>query len=97
MEPKLRVPFDVNKGFLEALSIVREGFPFIVVPAALSVAAALLGFWHVAFWYVSLVLLVLTAFMAYFFRDPQRVTPDDPNLVVAPADGRIFCWPLATP
>ncbi|HKR22316.1 MAG TPA: phosphatidylserine decarboxylase family protein [Pyrinomonadaceae bacterium] len=71
------------------MSIVREGFPFIVVPAALSGVAALLGFWYVGFWYVSLVLLVLTAFMAYFFRDPQRITPDDPNLVVAPADGKV--------
>src|SRR4029079_15164595 len=28
-------------------------------------------------------------FMAYFFRDPKRVVPVDPNLVVAPADGRV--------
>ncbi|HEU4712706.1 MAG TPA: phosphatidylserine decarboxylase family protein [Pyrinomonadaceae bacterium] len=71
------------------MSIVREGFPFILVPAALSVAAGLLGFWYVGFWYVSIVLLVLTAFMLYFFRDPNRLPPDDPNLVVAPADGRV--------
>ena len=29
------------------------------------------------------------AFMAYFFRDPKRVPPSDPNVVVAPADGRV--------
>jgi phosphatidylserine decarboxylase len=27
--------------------------------------------------------------MAYFFRDPKRVPPDDPNVVVSPADGRV--------
>jgi phosphatidylserine decarboxylase len=30
---------------------------------------------------------VLTAWCAYFFRDPQRVTPIRPGLVVSPADG----------
>ncbi|HET8782456.1 MAG TPA: phosphatidylserine decarboxylase, partial [Pyrinomonadaceae bacterium] len=33
--------------------------------------------------------LIVTAFMAYFFRDPHRVPPDDPKLVVSPADGRV--------
>src|SRR5687768_5326009 len=28
-------------------------------------------------------------FMAYFFRDPKRVSPDDPDVVVSPADGRV--------
>jgi phosphatidylserine decarboxylase len=27
--------------------------------------------------------------MAYFFRDPKRVPPDDPDVVVSPADGRV--------
>ncbi len=66
------------------LSIAKEGFPFIVVPLVLTVAAALLGLW-----YVALVLLIITAFMVFFFRDPKRVPPDDPNVVVAPADGKV--------
>jgi len=50
----------------------------------LSVAAAVLGFW-----YVALVLLLVAIFMAFFFRDPKRVPPSDPDVVVSPADGRV--------
>ena len=66
------------------MSIVREGIPFILVPLILSIALAILGLW-----YVALALLIVTAFMAFFFRDPHRVPPDDPRVVVAPADGRV--------
>jgi len=54
------------------------------VPAALAIALLALGFWPVA-----IVFGAVAAFMAYFFRDPKRLTPTDPNLVVSPADGRV--------
>ena len=38
---------------------------------------------------VLTLLLLVTAWIAYFFRDPPRVTPLRDGLVVAPADGRI--------
>ena len=66
------------------MSIVRESIPYIMVPLVLSVAATVFGFW-----YVGLLLLVVALFMAYFFRDPRRVPPNDPNVVVSPADGRV--------
>jgi phosphatidylserine decarboxylase len=66
------------------LRIVREGFPYILVPALLSIILLALSYWYVA---ISFVLL--TAFMAYFFRDPKRNPPDDPNVVVSPADGKV--------
>jgi phosphatidylserine decarboxylase len=66
------------------VSIVRDGIPYIVVPLVLSVAATIFGFW-----YIGLLFLVVALFMAYFFRDPNRVPPDDPNVVVSPADGRV--------
>ena len=66
------------------MSIVRESIPYIVVPLLLAVAATVFGFW-----YVGLLLLLLALFMAYFFRDPKREPPSDPNVVVSPADGRI--------
>jgi len=66
------------------LRIVSESIPYILVPALLAIAAAALGFW-----YVAAFLFVVALFMAFFFRDPKRVPPSDPDVVVSPADGRI--------
>jgi phosphatidylserine decarboxylase len=41
------------------------------------------------YWPIALVMLALAAFMAYFFRDPQRTPPTDAGVVVSPADGRV--------
>jgi phosphatidylserine decarboxylase len=35
-------------------------------------------------------LILLAAFFAFFFRDPDRVSPQDPHLVLSPADGRVL-------
>ena len=66
------------------MGIVRESVPYILVPALLGIAAAVLGFW-----YVAAFLFVVALFMAFFFRDPKRVPPSDPDVVVSPADGRV--------
>lgn len=50
-----------------------------LVPALICVA---LGWWIAA-----VLFLILTAFMAFFFRDPQRECPADDRIVVSPADG----------
>ena len=66
------------------MRIVKESIPYIVVPVLLAAAAAVFGFWWVAGF-----LLLLTLFMAFFFRDPKRVPPSDPDVVVSPADGKV--------
>jgi len=66
------------------LRIVREGFPYILVPALAALLLSVFGYWTVA-----VVLLLLTLSMAFFFRDPRRQPPSDPSVVVAPADGRV--------
>jgi phosphatidylserine decarboxylase len=68
----------------EALRIVKESIPYIVVPALLGGAAAFLGFG-----YVAAFLFLVALFMAFFFRDPKRVPPSDPDVVVSPADGKV--------
>ena len=54
------------------------------MPAVLAVAAFLLGFWP-----VGILFGILAAFMAFFFRDPNRKPPADSDVVVSPADGRV--------
>jgi phosphatidylserine decarboxylase len=64
--------------------MVRDGIPFVLTPLALAILAFAFGYWHVA-----LLLVVVAAFMAFFFRDPRRSVPDEDDLVVSPADGRV--------
>ena len=66
------------------MSIAREGLPYILIPAIVSIVLLALGLW-----YVAVAFILITAFMLYFFRDPQRQPPVDANAVVAPADGRV--------
>lgn len=66
------------------MTIVSDGIVYVVVPAALMVVLLILGFWPVA-----LLFGILSAFMAFFFRDPKRQAPADTDVVVAPADGRV--------
>jgi len=58
----------------------------------LAAAAAVLGYW-----YVAAFLFLVALFMAFFFRDPKRVPPSDPDVVVSPADGKITRIGPATP
>ena len=61
----------------------REGYRFVAIFFGVSV---LLGFIADPLFWIG---LVLTAWCAYFFRDPERVTPLDDDVVVSPADGRV--------
>ena len=71
--------------------MVKDGYPWVLVPLVAGSAAGLLYlFWPaLPLLVLALVLLLLTAFMAYFFRDPQRAVPTEAGLVVSPADGKV--------
>ena len=65
--------------------LAREGYPFIALAGFITLILALTGPVVLAF-----AGLIITMFIVYFFRDPTRVTPDDPGAVICPADGRII-------
>jgi phosphatidylserine decarboxylase len=65
------------------LPIAREGWPFILPVLGLAILG--LALLPVGGWF----LLMLTGFVAYFFRDPERACPMAPGLLLAPADGTI--------
>jgi phosphatidylserine decarboxylase len=64
--------------------MVREGFQFAIPPVVLGFIALFIG-WT----WTGGILLFVGAFVLYFFRDPERTAPSDPNAVVSPADGRV--------
>ena len=64
--------------------IHREGYPFILIAG---LAALILG--HFVWEPLGWILVIITLWICYFFRDPERVTPVREGLVVSPADGRV--------
>lgn len=68
-----------------------DGFKFVTVGVAGSLLLLLL--WAPAGWAAA----ALTLWIAYFFRDPWRVTPTRAGLLTSPADGIVVSIGAATP
>lgn len=64
--------------------MVRDGY-YYALP--LIAAAILLGWLTAPGW--AIVPLLLAAFFLWFFRDPERVIPQDAGAVVSPGDGKV--------
>jgi phosphatidylserine decarboxylase len=74
------------------MKIDRAGYPFIaaaLVPAAALALARRPG--------LAVPFALAGGFLTYFFRDPERVIPQDSELVVAPADGKVMVAGPADP
>lgn len=67
------------------IPVAAEGWPFII-PLAVVTALLFVFGWKNA----GSVSLVLTLFVLFFFRDPERVVPEGKGVVVSPADGRVI-------
>lgn len=67
------------------IPVALEGYPFILFGAFTTLVFALLEIE-----YAAIAALVVTAFVLWFFRDPERVTPVEENGFICPADGKVI-------
>jgi phosphatidylserine decarboxylase len=64
--------------------IVKDAFRFLLPLLASAAIAYALGLYLAA-----ILVMLLAAFVAFFFRNPKREIPSDPRVIVSPADGRV--------
>lgn len=65
--------------------IAREGLPFIAISAVTALIAFAFGFSG-----IGVLLVLVTLFIAWFFRNPERRPPEHPRQLVSPADGKVI-------
>jgi len=64
--------------------MVRDAYPLILIFGPLAIVTFIWGWWV-----AGSLFLLLTLFVAYFFRDPQRQIPPEKGIIVSPADGKV--------
>jgi phosphatidylserine decarboxylase len=64
--------------------IHTEGYKFLVIAAFATIILLIIN------GFLGLIGLLLTVWVYYFFRDPERVIIEDDNYLVSPADGEVI-------
>jgi phosphatidylserine decarboxylase len=64
--------------------IHTEGYKFLVIAAFVTIILLIIN------GFLGLIGLLLTVWVYYFFRDPERVIIEDDNYLVSPADGEVI-------
>lgn len=70
--------------------IAVEGYPFIAAASVATVVLGLVATKIPVFTPLAILGLAVALFIAFFFRNPNRITPSDESAVVAPADGVVI-------
>lgn len=74
----------------EKSPIAVEGLPFLAGSGVITVLLVLLSGIYPYCWALAGVSLVVTLFVGFFFRNPQRILPGDERAIIAPADGVVI-------
>ena len=69
--------------------MVRDAYPILIPLGLISILLVALSLVFSPLLIVGIIGLLLTGFVAYFFRDPDRQIPSGKGLVVSPADGKV--------
>ena len=64
--------------------IHQEGYKFLIIAALITIVLYFLS------GFLGLISLLLTIWVYYFFRDPERISINDENYLVSPADGLVL-------
>ena len=64
--------------------IHQEGYKFLIIAVVITIILYFLSS------FLGLICLLLTVWVYYFFRDPERISINDENYLVSPADGVVL-------
>lgn len=65
--------------------LAKEGWFYIALSCIIAVILLMVSFW------VAVPFILIAIFVIQFFRDPAREIPDEHNILVSPADGKVIC------
>jgi phosphatidylserine decarboxylase len=66
--------------------IAPEGYPFIILAFVFTVFVAILG----GNWWLIILFALMTFFITWFFRNPERYFQDEEKALISPADGKVI-------
>ena len=70
---------------MKRFSVVKDGYPHIIIFIIIAFIVA-----YIFNPVYAVIPLVLAIYLAYFFRNPKRITPPDDSLLYSPADGTVM-------
>lgn len=70
---------------MKRFSVVKDGYPHIIIFILLAFIVA-----YIFNPIYAVIPVVLAIYLAYFFRNPKRITPPDDSLLYSPADGTVM-------
>lgn len=70
---------------MKRFSVVKDGYPHIIIFILIAFIVA-----YIFNPIYAVIPVVLAIYLAYFFRNPKRITPHDDSLLYSPADGTVM-------